>query len=132
MIALKIFKNGTHLCTAGAEDLGILNTNVVASGLLGPKSRKSREDQTVDFHMHIGGLTARHDAPDDHLRWNKESKLELGDRIEIEIVDTAETDPPHSTSPQDTKRARENLKEKFDYAKAVYFQFKDQFENEES
>jgi len=132
MIALKVAKNGARLCLAGAEDMGILTANVVASGVLGTKSKKSREDQAIDFRMRVGGLTARHDAPDDHLNWSEGVELGIGDRIEIEIVETVEADKPESISPQDEKRAKENLKERFDYAKTFYFQFKDQFENEES
>jgi hypothetical protein len=57
MIALRVSKNGALLCTAGAEDLGVLKTNVVASGLLGPSTHQLRADESVGLRIHIGGLT---------------------------------------------------------------------------
>jgi hypothetical protein len=129
MIALEVSKNGIHICTAGANDLAVLNAIISATGALGSETEKAREDQAADFYLRVGGLTARLNAPDDHLSWNDGDSLALGDRIEVKIIDTTSIDLPTSISPVNEARHEQRLKEQFEYAKAFYFQHKDQFEN---
>ena len=72
MIALEVSLNGKRICTAGAEDLSVLNTIVTASGRLGKKTVPVRPNETYDIYYHVGGLTSRRDlAKDVHLRWQK-------------------------------------------------------------
>ena len=127
MIALRVSKNGETLCTAGAEDMGVLGAHVAASGVLGTKAQKFREDQTVDFRLHIGGLTSRKDGNDEHLRWRPDIPLSVGDCIQIELLQTNEVDLPESKMEKDVKGQEENERQKFLYAKEVYFLLKDKF-----
>jgi hypothetical protein len=96
MVALKVSVNGEHLCTAGAEDLCVLNAIVNAVGALGRDTVREREDEDADLFLSVGGLTSRGDGADEHLRWTEHKILEAGDRIEILLVEVPEADDPVS------------------------------------
>ena len=90
MIAFRVTLNGNLLCTAGAEDLSVLNTIIGAVGKLGSLT-KGKADRPADIYLSVGGLTSRSEKPDDHLRWAEQKPLRPGDRIDVEIVDITET-----------------------------------------
>lgn len=85
MLAFKIILNGKRIATIGQEDMSILTTTVVGS----------RGNQSNDYiRLNLGGMS--HELPEgfcQHFRW-KNLNLDVGDRIEIEILETNETDPP--------------------------------------
>ena len=126
MIILKVKLNGALICTAGAEDLSVLNVIVDAIGKLGKTSKgaKGRED-TYETIVRVGGLTSRpNPKEDEHLRWYN-SVLKIGDQIEIEIGESNEADPPTDRSPAQ----RDNdQKRYFEWAKRYYLENKDKFE----
>lgn len=93
MIALRVKLNGKELCLAGADDLTALNTMITALGNLGSKTKKSREEM-LDLHLSVGGLTGRETAPDYLLRWIQFQELAVGDKVEIEFVETPTADKP--------------------------------------
>lgn len=107
MIALKVTLNGKRVCTAGAEDLSVLNAIVNAVGPLGKKTVKVRPNEAPDLHYMVGGLTSRPDpAKDVHLRWKRFAPLKIGDVIQIKVVDATKADPPKFR----TKARRANTK----------------------
>jgi len=93
MIALRVKLNGKELCVAGAEDLSVLNTIISAVGAIGSKTKKVR-DEAPDFHLSVGGLTGRKSGADFHLRWVEFQELVIGDRIEVELLETSVADAP--------------------------------------
>ena len=93
MIALRVKLNGKELCVAGAEDLSVLNTIINAVGALGSKTRKVRDD-APDFHLSVGGLTRRKSGADFHLHWVEFQELAIGDKSEVEIVESSVVDAP--------------------------------------
>jgi len=90
MIAFRISLNGKRVCLAGADDLGVLNAIVSASGKLGQKTLPARPDDTTrEVFYSVGGLTARANPKKDvHLRWKSVAPLKVGDVIQVEIVET--------------------------------------------
>jgi hypothetical protein len=98
MIALEVSLNGKRVCIAGAEDLAVLTTSVAAVGKLGQKTVPARPEETGgEFHYSVGGLTARQNPEKDvHLRWKSVAPLQVGDVIQVKILETDKVDPPRS------------------------------------
>ena len=97
MIALEVSVNGKRTCTAGAEDLCVLNAIVTACGRLGQKTVPVRPNETRDIHYQVGGLTSRPDPTKDlHLRWQSLKPLRIGDVVQIRILDITQADRPKS------------------------------------
>ena len=94
MIAFEVKLNGKRVCVAGAEDLGVLTTSVSASGILGKKTVPYRPDETGgDVFYSVGGLTRRADPEKDvHVRWRSIVPLELGDTIQVTVLETTKVD----------------------------------------
>jgi hypothetical protein len=88
MIAYKIKVNGMHIVTCGQEDWSILSANLMAR-------RENGEREIEEFlHLSLCGLSEENDQGlCEHFRWS-ELDLELGDKIEIEIVNVQKTDLP--------------------------------------
>jgi hypothetical protein len=105
MIAFKVSLNGKALALAGASDLSVLTVFVTASGRLGPATQPSYALQTgYDARLKVGGLTSRGSGyRDEFLNWT-EKALVPGDRVRIEIVETATADRPNDRKPQVDRR----------------------------
>ena len=101
MIAFKVSLNGKRVCIAGAEDLGVLSTIIAASGKLGKKAVPSRPGQTFNIYYSVGGLTSRKNQKQDyHLDWESVTPLQVGDVIQVEIVEATKTDRAKSQKKQ--------------------------------
>lgn len=107
MIAFEVKLNGKRVCIAGADDLGVLTTDVTAVGKLGQKTVPARPDDTTgEIHYSIGGLTSRPDPDKDvHVRWKSVAPLKVGDVIEVRILETEKVDRAESRSKAKRKRA---------------------------
>ena len=125
MIALRVSLNGKQVCVAGAEDLAVLNAIVNAVGNLGAKTKRTR-DEPLNVYLHVGGLTARAEGADAHVRWAEELPLEMGDRIEVEVLETEEVDAPGEIRPAESPEERERFR--FEHAKETYFALRAKFE----
>jgi hypothetical protein len=105
MIALEVTLNGKRICTAGADDLAVLNAHVMACGKLGKKTIPARPDETADLYYSVGGLTARSDPKKDvHVRWKSIAPLQVGDVIQVGILETEKVDRATSRSKAKKKR----------------------------
>lgn len=97
MIALEVMLNGKRICIAGSEDLCVLNASVAAAGKLGNKTVLQRSDETFQVFYQVGGLTRRKNPQMDvHMRWKSVAPLEVGDVIQVKIIDTPKADRPVS------------------------------------
>lgn len=94
MIALDVSLNGKRVCIAGAEDLSVLSTHVTAVGKLGKRTVPVRPDEiSGEIHYWVGGLTARQEPErDDHLTWKSAAPLQVGDVIQVRILETDKAD----------------------------------------
>jgi len=94
MIAFEVKLNGKRVCVAGAEDLSVLTTIVSAVGVLGKKTLPVRPDaDAVDIACSVGGLTRRADPKTDvHVRWKSRARLNVGDTIQVTVLETTKVD----------------------------------------
>jgi hypothetical protein len=107
MIAFEVTLNGKRGCTAGAEDLSVLNAIVSGVGPLGKKTVPVRPNEKYDLHCMVGGLTSRSDPSKDvHLRWKSVAPLGVGDVIQIRILETTEADRPKSRTKAKRRTAK--------------------------
>ncbi len=104
MIAFEVSLNGKRICIAGAEDLVVLTTIVTAVGRLGRRTVPARPDQSGrEIHYSIGGLTARKNPEKDvHVKWKSVAPLQVGDVIQVKIIETEKAD--RASSRQNAKR----------------------------
>jgi hypothetical protein len=129
MIALRVILNGKPICTAGAEDLAVLNAIVSAVGNLGALTKRNR-NEPPDIYLSVGGLTGRREGSDEHVRWAEQQPLRAGDRVEIEVIDTFDVDRPAVTRPLDVQRERQKERERYEHAKEVYESLRHKYESE--
>lgn len=129
MYAFKVPLNGKEPVIGGAPDLCVLTAIVTATGILGPKSVPSREDETQDFTFRLGGLTSRPKGEvDEHLVWQQLDELHVGDVVTIEIV---ETEIVHGViSGEQAEQRANDEREYFEHCKKVYFEMRDKYEGE--
>jgi hypothetical protein len=93
MIGLAVYLNGKRMTVAGADDLCVLNAIVNAVGELGASTVRVGKRRSVDLHLSVGGLTRRAEGKqDEHLRWTKQRRLKIGDKISVQIVQTDKPD----------------------------------------
>jgi hypothetical protein len=82
-----------------------------------------------NFRLHIGGLThGGNGLDDDHLRWTPDVSLKLGDRIEVQFIETDHPDSPVEVRPRDVARHEARQREQFLEAKEIYFRLLSKFE----
>jgi hypothetical protein len=94
MIAFEVRINGKRVCVAGAEDLAVLTATVSACGKLGARTVPARpDDESGEVFYSVTGLTARPDPENDvHMRWRSVEPLQIGDVLEVRIIDAEKTD----------------------------------------
>lgn len=127
MIALRVTLNGKLVCVAGADDLAVLNTIVGAVGNLGSKTKRQR-DEPMEIYLSVGGLTARAEGRDENLDWTERLELRTGDRIEVEVMEAREVDPPKRRKGTETPEERERFR--FEHAKKEYLALHSKFDGE--
>lgn len=88
MIAFKVYINGEYRVTAGQDDWAVLAGHITATR---DESCGSSEGR---IRYSVGGLSLKNEEGfGQHFRW-KEVELNVGDKIEFEVVDLPEvTDP---------------------------------------
>jgi hypothetical protein len=107
MIAFEVSLNGKRICTAGADDLGVLSTIISACGKLGKKTVEYRPDETYgEIHYSVGGLTSRSNSKKNiHLKWKSVAPLTIGDVVHVKVVETEKVDRAKSRTRAKPKRA---------------------------
>ena len=73
--------NGRRVCTAGLDSRGVLSV------IIDHVSGESRDEVALT----VGGMTT---ATEEHLRWVERQKLQMGDEIQIKIIDVESADNP--------------------------------------
>ena len=98
MIAFEVSLNGERVCVAGADDLGVLSTIVTASGKLGKNTVPTTPDEAcAEVYYSVVGLTSRRDQEKDvHLRWKSVEALQIGDVVQVKVIETGKADHPKS------------------------------------
>jgi hypothetical protein len=124
MIAIKIRVNGDLLYVIGQEDVSILNSNLVIS-------RDNSERDVDDYiRLNAGGLSQDTDKGyPEHFRY-KSQNLQVGDVVEMEIVDTKKIDAPEKRyrSDQEVQENPFTNEECREMRYNDYLQLKEEFE----
>jgi len=114
MLAMEVLKNGVRVCVAGAQDLGLLTANFTAGGSLGPRAWDfSGKITEPHMHLHVGGLTSRKGAPDDHLDWVGHMEIQTGDAVTLRFIEIDEADVPAESRPTEHKTISSDEREYF-------------------
>ncbi len=93
MLAFEVRLNGKRVCVAGADDLGILSANISACGPLGSKAVPVRPDETIEIFYSVGGRTSRPNPEKDvNAHWKLIAPLQVGDLIQVKIVEIKKAD----------------------------------------
>src|SRR5215468_270201 len=87
MRAFKVSLNGKKLCLAGVGHEGVLTAIVNSVTGIRPSAADGRED----LFLEVGGLFS---PTDEHFKWVHQKHLHVGDRIQVQIVDTTSADRP--------------------------------------
>ena len=123
MLALRVTINEKRSIVAGTEDLSVLSAIVTLTGKLGAKTVAPGRGKP-DMFVSVGGLTARGSRRgDEHLRWTPHVKLEVGDRVLVELVRARKSDRIVRRSKADERSERtyyEFLKKQYLHLKKKY------------
>lgn len=113
MIAFEIWLNGEHICTAGVEQKGSLNAITTWA-----KRTDSISEEELKFY--VGGLVCDSEDNNVFFKWI-DRNLEVGDEINIKIVQASEVDKPISEKrelanfvEEQQRRYYEKLKQKYE------------------
>lgn len=90
MIGFEVIINGEKICAAGIGEFGVLTSVMTWVG-----SRKD-SNEGIDIRnpdLKVGGLTDSGNDADEFVDWVKRS-LNIGDQVNIRIVDIVEADEP--------------------------------------
>lgn len=130
MLAFRIQLNDHPAVTGGAEDLGVLTTTITAVGHLGPKTRRRHDEEGMDIHVRLGGLTSRGPGKEDeHLLWFESHAIKPGDRIVVEVIETETPDPVESGSAAQERADDERAY--FEHCKQAYFEMRKKYEGDD-
>src|SRR4051812_28012868 len=81
MKAFRVKVNGKRLCLAGVGEIGVLTAIVDYVG----------DGGSDELSLSVGGLLT---AKDEHVRWLRRRKMKVGDRVQIEILNSRFVDAP--------------------------------------
>lgn len=123
MLALRVTINEKRSIVAGTEDLSVLSAIVTLTGRLGAKT-VPRGRSRPDMFLNVGGLTARGNRRDEHLRWTPHVKLKVGDRVLVELIRAAKSDKIVERSKAEERSERAY----YDFLKKQYLQLKKKYE----
>jgi hypothetical protein len=81
MRAFEVFVNNKKLCRAGIGDDGVLSA--IVNWVTG--------DRAADLFLEVGGLIS---PSGEHVAWERQKNLRLGDEIKVKIVEATSIDKP--------------------------------------
>jgi hypothetical protein len=129
MRALRVTINDGKPVVAGADDLGVLSFIVSCVGALGPNARPPRGEGGEQITLSLGGLTSRAaETADEHVNWLSQLPLKVGDKIEVEILETNSPDPIDSAA--EAKRRESDAREYYEHCKETYLKLREHYEPE--
>jgi hypothetical protein len=120
MTAFKIWLNGEHICTAGIEQFGSVNAIFTWAKRIDSTSDKltgGEHEEELDFN--VAGLAYDSQGNHVYLKWIN-SSLEVGDEINIKIVQTSEVDKPISQEIEQADFIEEQQRKYYEKLKQKY------------
>ncbi|MEM6751559.1 MAG: hypothetical protein AAF630_01005 [Cyanobacteria bacterium P01_C01_bin.38] len=120
MIGFEIWLNGEHICTAGIEQFGSVSaiTNWVKR-IDSTSDKLTGGEQSEELNLNVAELTYDSEGNNFYLRWIN-STLEVGDEINIKIVQTSEVDKPISQELEQADFIEEQQRKYYEKLKQKY------------
>jgi len=114
MIAFEVIVNGSKLCDAGIEGLGVLSAILSwAHRVPEPEGRSNELYPPDELLLEVGGLkSARHNEPGQQMSWLSKH-LQVGDAIVINIKNLEAVDPPEKLVPKDSGQVVKEAKRRY-------------------
>lgn len=114
MIAFEVIVNGSKLCDAGVEGLGVLTAILSwARRVPDPEAKINEQYPPDELLLEVGGLkSARDDEPGGHMSWLSKH-LQVGDAIVIKIKSLEAVDPPERLVPEDSAEVVREAKRRY-------------------
>ena len=85
MLALEILVNGKLIMVAGVADWDLIQAHILA---------RKTPDGTNDMDLNVRGLPVQTDPETvEHIRWPS-TQLQLGDKVEIKVIESENVTPP--------------------------------------
>jgi hypothetical protein len=114
MIAFEVIVNGSKLCDAGIEGLGVLSAVLSWAHRAPEPEAASNELYPADeLLLEVGGLkSARDDQPGQQMSWLSKH-LQVGDSILINIKSLEIVDPPAKLGPEDPGQVVRDAKRRY-------------------
>ena len=130
MLALEVLLNGKRIAIAGADDLNVLTGIVTAVGKLGPKASGTKaHPKGYEVDLNIGGLTGSYGGGrDEHLDWEQQKRLKVGDDVLIRVCRVKFADQPIKRRAVDPKNLERNERQEFKWVKSRYLALRRKYE----
>lgn len=101
MIGYKISINNKQIAIIGNKELrgliAVVNTHFP---LMDASNNTSKMEEKIEHKLHLGGIVFPKFGSNstDYLSWGENISIGVGDKVEIEIVETETHSPPDKTS----------------------------------
>jgi predicted RNA-binding protein with RPS1 domain len=120
MIGFEIWLNGEHICTAGIEQFGCVSAITTWAKRIDFTSDKLTEgEHEEELDLNVAGLTYDCEGNHVYLKWINRT-LEVGDEINIKIVQTSEVDKPISQEIEQADFIEEQQRKYYEKLKQKY------------
>ena len=102
MKAFEVLLKGEKLCTAGVGELGAMSAMVSWVRRQGLRTLSRHTDAVEEeLELGVGGLIA---PTEEHVSWEKERPLQIGDEVTIKIITAENVDEPSIRQLRDTTK----------------------------
>lgn len=120
MIAFEIWVNGEHICTAGIQQFGSVSAITTWAKRIDSTSDKLTEgEHEEELDLNVAGLTYDSEGNNVFLKWINRT-LEVGDEINLKIVQTSEVDKPISKEIEQADFIEEQQRKYYEKLKQKY------------
>lgn len=114
MIAFEVIVNGSKLCNAGIEGLGVLSAILSWTHTVPEREAESNDLYPTDeLLLEVGGLKSERDnQPGQQMSWLSKH-LQVGDAIVINIKSLETVDPPEKLVAEDPRQVVREAKRRY-------------------
>lgn len=116
MRGLEITINGKRVCTAGLAEHGVLSANLT---WLHQSPEAVQEPNKQTLTLDVGAFVSEPSIPQEHLKWLAQP-LQVGDVVEIRIVEADEVDAPSERRPDDPGIVDRLMRRYYEQLKRAY------------
>ena len=116
MRAFEVSVNGDRVCVAGMVERGVLSAHVT---WLHQRPDTEYQPNAESLELAVGGLASDPSGPSEHRTWLRRS-LQVGDVIELRVVDATDADAPIARQPENDARYEQHERRFYETLKRKY------------